>query len=417
MRKCTPDPVSFPRSDFRDQLTDVLRQGAQRMLAEAIEAEVEGYIQEHAYQVDADGQRLVVRNGHMPERKIQSAIGALAVRKPRVDDRRVDEDGNRRRFVSGILPPYLRKTKSLEELIPWLYLKGISTGAFPEALGALLGEKAPGLSASTVCRLKEHWVREFRSWQERSLKGKRFVYFWVDGIYFNIRLTEDRPCVLVILGATEDGRKELVAIQEGCRESEESWRDLLLKLKARGLATGPKVAVGDGALGFWKALRKIFPGTRPQRCWVHKTANVLDKLPKGVQPAAKKHIHEIYMAETREEAGKAFDFFVELYEAKYPKAVECLEKDRTALLTFYDFPAEHWMHLRTTNPIESTFATVRLRTEKTKGAGSVDACLSLVYRLALSAAKGWRRLRGAEHLAELVRGAIFKDGVKEEAAA
>jgi len=415
-KKCTPDPLPIPRSEIRDELTEVLRRGAQRMLVDAIEAEVDEYIEECAHLRDENNHRLVVRNGHQPEREILSPIGRLPVRRPRVDDRRFDEEGNRIRFTSAILPPYLRKTKNLEELVPWLYLKGISTGAFPEALGALLGECAPGLSATTVCRLKEQWIEEFKTWQESSLAGKRYVYFWVDGIYFNIRLTEDRPCVLVILGATEDGKKELVAIQEGCRESEESWRELLLKLKARGLAAGPKVAVGDGALGFWKALRKVFAGTKPQRCWVHKTANVLDKLPKTVQPAAKKHLHEIYMAETRKEAEKAFDFFVDLYDAKHPKAVECLKKDREALLAFYDFPAQHWMHLRTTNPIESTFASVRLRTDKTKGAGSVDACLAMVFRLVLSASRGWRRLRGSELLSDVVKGVKFKDGVKEDAA-
>jgi transposase-like protein len=416
MSQCNGDALAVPRSAVRDFLTEILREGAQRLLAEAIEAEVDDYIREHADLRDARGLRQVVRNGHMPERQIQTPVGKILVKKPRVNDRRVDEDGERLRFSSKILPPYLRRTKSIEELIPWLYLKGISSGEFPEALNALLGPGAAGLSANTICRLKEQWSEEFRSWGERSLEGKRYVYFWVDGIYFNIRLTEDRPCILVVLGATEDGRKELVAIQAGCRESEESWRELLLGLKSRGLACGPKLAVGDGALGFWKAMRKVYPGTKQQRCWVHKTANVLDKMPKSVQPSAKTHLHEIYLAETKKEAEKAFEFFVDLYGAKHPKAVECLKKDREVLLAFYEFPAQQWQHLRTTNPIESTFATVRLRTYRTKGNGSIDACLAMVFKLVQSAEKNWRRLLGYELIKDVINGVVFKDGVKVDAA-
>jgi len=416
MVKSTREALAVPRSEVRDFLTEVLRKGAQEMLATAIEAEVEEYIQEFAELREENGRRLVVRNGYMPEREIQTPIGRIEVRKPRVNDKRIDEEGNRIRFSSSILPPYLRKTKSLEELIPWLYLKGISTGDFPDALASILGPGAGGLSPTSICRMKEHWQDEFEQWQQRSLEGKRYVYFWVDGIYFNIRLTDDRPCILVIIGATEDGRKELVAIQGGCRESEQSWRELLLGLKRRGLKVGPKLAIGDGALGFWKALRKTYGNTRTQRCWVHKTANILDKLPKGTQPAAKKHIHEIYLAETKEDAEKAFDFFVELYGAKFPKAVKCLEKDREDLLAFYDFPAQQWAHLRTTNPIESTFATVRLRTYKTKGAGSVDACLAMVLKLTQAAEKRWRRLLGYQHMPDVIAGVEFKDGVKVDAA-
>ena len=416
MVKSTQEALAVPRSEVRDLLTDILRKGAQEMLATAIEAEVEEYIQEFAQLRDENGRHLVVRNGYMPEREIQTPIGRIEVRKPRVNDKRIDEEGNRIRFSSSILPPYLRKTKSLEELIPWLYLKGISTGDFPDALASILGPGAGGLSPTSICRMKEHWQDEFEQWQQRSLEGKRYVYFWVDGIYFNIRLTDDRPCILVIIGATEDGRKELVAIQGGCRESEQSWRELLLGLKRRGLKVGPKLAIGDGALGFWKALRKTYGNTRTQRCWVHKTANILDKLPKGTQPAAKKHIHEIYLAETKEDAEKAFDFFVELYGAKFPKAVKCLEKDREDLLAFYDFPAQQWAHLRTTNPIESTFATVRLRTYKTKGAGSVDACLAMVLKLTQAAEKRWRRLLGYQHMPDVIAGVEFKDGVKVDAA-
>ncbi len=416
MVKSTQEALAVPRSEVRDLLTDILRKGAQEMLATAIEAEVEEYIQEFAQLRDENGRHLVVRNGYMPEREIQTPIGRIEVRKPRVNDKRIDEEGNRIRFSSSILPPYLRKTKSLEELIPWLYLKGISTGDFPDALASILGPGAGGLSPTSICRMKEHWQDEFEQWQQRSLEGKRYVYFWVDGIYFNIRLTDDRPCILVIIGATEDGRKELVAIQGGCRESEQSWRELLLGLKRRGLKVGPKLAIGDGALGFWKALRKTYGNTRTQRCWVHKTANILDKLPKGTQPTAKKHIHEIYLAETKEDAEKAFDFFVELYGAKFPKAVKCLEKDREDLLAFYDFPAQQWAHLRTTNPIESTFATVRLRTYKTKGAGSVDACLAMVLKLTQAAEKRWRRLLGYQHMPDVIAGVEFKDGVKVDAA-
>lgn len=416
MNKATQEALSVPRSEVRDLLTEVLRKGAQKMLAEAIEAEVEEYIREHEEVKDEDGHRLVVRNGHMPQRELQTPVGKVTVKKPRVDDRRVDEEGNRMRFTSRILPPYLRRTKSIEELIPWLYLKGISSGEFPEALGALLGPGAAGLSANTVMRLKEQWAEEFRSWQKRSLEGKRYVYFWVDGIYFNIRLTHERPCVLVVVGATPDGRKEVVAIQDGCRESEESWRELLLDLKQRGLTEGPELAIGDGALGFWKALAKVYGGTKQQRCWVHKTANVLDKMPKSVQPAAKKHLHEIYLAATKEAAEKAFDFFLELYGPKHPKAVECLKNDRDVLLTFYDFPAQQWQHLRSTNVIESTFATVRLRTYKTKGNGSVEACLAMVFKLVQSAEKNWRRLLGYELIQDVINGVEFKDGVKVHAA-
>ena len=401
---------------LEDPLTDVLREGARRLLAQTIEAEVEDYIQEFAALRDVAGRRLVVRNGHLPGRELQTGIGPVPIRQPRVEDRRVDEAGNRIRFSSKILPPYLRRTKSLEELIPWLYLKGVSTGDFSEALAVLVGPEAPGLSPTTVVRLKEVWQRDYEAWGRRSLAGKRYVYLWVDGIYFNIRLEEDRQCILVVVGATEDGRKELLGIHDGLRESEQSWTEMLLDLKRRGLTVDPKLAVGDGALGFWKAVRKVYPSTRPQRCWVHKTANVLNHFPKGKQPEAKRRLHEIWMAETRKEAGKAFDFFLECYGAKYPKATECLEKDREALLAFYDFPAEHWRHLRTTNPIESTFATVRLRTARTKGAGSRLASLTMVFKLAQTAERHWRVLNGSKLMADVVRGVRFTDGIKEHAA-
>ena len=313
------------------------------------------------------------------------------------------------------MPPYLRRTKSLEELIPWLYLKGISTGDFAEALQALLGPDAPGLSATTVTRLKAVWEAEHEAWAKRSLAGKHYVYVWADGVHFNIRLEEGRQCILVLMGATADGKKELIAIADGYRESEQSWKELLLDCKARGLEIEPALAIGDGALGFWKAMRQVWDTTKEQRCWVHKTANVLDKLPKGSQPKAKRMLHDIYQAEGRAGAEKAFDLFVATYEAKYPKATECLVKDRGVLLTFYDFPAEHWVHIRTTNPIESVFATVRLRHDKTKGSGSRTACLTMVYKLMESASKKWRTLNGSTLLPEVVKGTVFVDGVRKTA--
>jgi putative transposase len=351
----------------------------------------------------------VVRNGFLPEREIVTGIGRIEVQQPRVRDRR--PAGEAEAFSSKILPPYLRKTKSVEELIPWLYLKGISTGDFSEALKALVGPDCPGLSATTVTRLKGVWEQEFQEWNQRSLIGKQYVYVWADGVHFNIRLEEDRQCILVLMGATAEGKKELIAVVDGFRESEQSWKGLLLDVKARGLVLAPKLAIGDGALGFWKALKQVYPKTREQRCWVHKTANILDNLPKRLQPEAKGKLHEIWMADTRERAHQAFDLFLRTYEAKYPKAVECLKKDREALLAFYDFPAEHWGHLRTTNPIESTFATVRLRTTRTKGCGSRLACLTMVYKLMQSAAKRWRLLNGSHFLVEVLKGTAFTDGI------
>jgi len=384
------------------------------MLTQAVEAEVADWIDRHAHLRDEVGHRQVVRNGAMPARTITTGVGPVEVKQPRVHDRRPSEE--REKFTSQILPPYLRKTKSIEELIPWLYLKGVSTGDFSEALAALLGPEAPGLSATTVTRLKAVWETEYQGWSKRSLEGKHFAYVWADGIYFNIRLEEDRQCILVLMGATADGHKELIAIVDGFRESEQSWLGLLLDCKARGLAVDPKLAVGDGALGFWKALPQVYPTTLEQRCWVHKTANVLDKLPKSLQARAKEMLHDIWQAPTRLEADKAFDLFVATFEAKYPKATECLSKDRAALLVFYDFPAEHWMHLRTTNPIESTFATVRLRTEKTKGAGTRVACLTMVFKLMESASKHWRTLNGSKLLPDVIAGVVYVDGVKENAA-
>ena len=403
----------------RDVLTEILRQGAQKMLATAIENEVVEYIAEHENQRDACGYRLVVRNGWLPARTIQTGVGPVEVEQPRVNDKRIDEDGQRIHFSSKILPPYLRRTKSINELIPWLYLKGISTGDFTEALQALLGPQAPGLSATNIVRLKESWQQEWSGWSKRSLEGKYYVYLWADGVHFNIRLEDpgnDKQCILVLMGATSDGRKELIAIAEGYRESAQSWRELLLDVKNRGLSQAAKLATGDGALGFWAALREIYPATQEQRCWVHKTANVLNKLPKSLHAKAKSMLHDIWMAETRKQADTAFDLFIRTFQAKYPKAVECLEKDREALLRFYDFPAEHWVHLRTTNPIESTFATVRLRTRRTKGCGSRTACLTMVFKLAQCAERHWRRLNAKELIVEVIRGITFVNGIKEIAA-
>jgi putative transposase len=408
-------PIAGPMPATKDVLTDLLREGARRLLAEAVEAEVAAWIDAHAHLKDAAGRRQVVRNGHLPERAIQTGLGDLDVKQPRVHDRRPATE--REPFTSAILPPYLRRTRSLEELIPWLYLKGISTGDFSEALQAILGPDAPGLSATTITRLKATWEGEHQAWSKRSLEGKRYVYVWADGVHFNIRLEHDRQCILVLMGATAEGKKELIAVTDGYRESEQSWKELLLDCKARGLTIEPSLAIGDGALGFWKAIGQVWPSTKAQRCWVHKTSNVLDKLPKGSQPKAKAALHEIYEAETKAAAEKAFDLFVATYEAKYPKATECLAKDRESLLAFYDFPAEHWRHIRTTNPIESTFATVRLRTAKTKGSGSRVACLTMVFKLMESASKSWRSLNGSARLQAVISGAKFVDGIEVKAAA
>src|SRR4051794_23159438 len=415
MSQSTTEIRIVPLTPSQDVLPDLLRDGARRLLAQAVEAEVAAWIDDHAHLVDDQGRRQVVRNGHLPERAIQTGIGAVEVQQPRVRDRRPADQ--REAFTSAILPPYLRKTKSLEGLLPWLYLKGISTGDFSEALQAILGPDAPGLSATTITRLKATWEGEFAAWSKRSLAGKHYVYVWADGVHFNIRLEGGRQCILVLMGATAEGKKELIAIADGYRESEQSWRELLLDVKARGLEVEPSLAIGDGALGFWKAMRQVWDTTQEQRCWVHKTANVLDKMPKDVQPKAKGMLHDIYLAETRAKAEKAFDLFVATYEAKYPKATECLVKDRGVLLTFYDFPAEHWVHIRTTNPIESVFSTVRLRHDKTKGSGSRSACLTMVFKLMESASKGWRSLNGSPLLAEVVKGTVFKDGVREKPAA
>ncbi len=407
-RQAEAEVLSFEQ---RSPLDELLRRGAREMLLQAVEEEVAAYIEAHQQERAGDGRRLLVRNGQARERTIVSGVGPLKIRAPRVKDRRVDKQGRRFRFTSQILPPYLRRTKSVEELIPWLYLKGISTGDFSDALAALLGPAAPGLSATTVVRLKEVWRREYESWSQRDLRGQRFVYVWADGVYCNVRLDDERQCLLVLMGALEDGRKQLLAVHDGFRESELSWREALEDLKRRGLELPPKLAVGDGGLGFWAALRKVYPATGEQRCGVHKTANVLNKQPRSMQSKAKQALRDIYLAESRQAAEQAVDRFAGLYGTKYPKAVECVVKDRQALLAFYDFPAEHWGHLRTTNPIESTFATVRLRQRKTKGCGSREASLTMAFMLIRQAERRWRRLNGSEVIVHVLEGKKFEDGV------
>lgn len=395
-----------PGEFSEDPLTELLRHGARQLIADAVEAELQDLLQQYADVKNDRGHRQVVRNGYLPEREIQTGIGPVKVKVPKIRDK----SGQGIKFNSTLLPPYLRKTRSIEEVLPWLYLKGISTGDFQEALQALLGSEAKGLSSATISRLKATWEKEHDSWSGRSLNGKRYVYIWADGVYFNIRSDDNKQCILVVIGVTEQGRKEFIAVEDGYRESEQSWTELLLRIKGQGLTQPPELAIGDGALGFWKALRKIFPTTAHQRCWVHKTANVLNKLPKSIQSKVKQALHEIWMAPTKEAAYKAFDVTLATYSAKYPKAMECLQKDKEEMLAFYDFPAPHWQHIRTSNPIESTFATVRLRTAKTRGCVSRRTILSMVFKLGQSAQKKWRRLRGFKLLADVVRGVEFKDG-------
>ncbi len=402
-----------PETFTDDPLTEILRNGAKKLLAQALEAEIESFLSQYADIKDDQGRKRVVRNGYLPERKIQTTIGQVPVKAPRARDRQKCDSWNRIRFGSSILPVYLRKTKSMEELIPWLYLKGISTGDFSDALAALVGKDAPGLSPSTIGRLKSVWQEDLEQWQQRDLSDKRYVYIWADGIYCNVRM-EDRQCLLVVIGATKDGKKELITIDSGLRESELSWTELLLDIKRRGLQDGPELAVGDGALGFWKALSKVYGNCQWQRCWVHKTANILNKLPKSLQAKAKGKLHQIWEAPAKEEAQKHFDDFINIYEAKYPKATQCLKKDRDTLLTFYDFPAEHWRHIRTTNPIESTFATVRLRTAKVRSCFSSKTVLTMAFKLCQCAEKRWIKLYHPKKLAEVIRGVNFVNGVEEK---
>jgi putative transposase len=398
---------------FDDQLTEVLRNGARTLLAQAVEAEVAGFLAKHAECKTEDGRARIVRHGHLPEREVMTGIGPVSVKQPRVRDRgaTVDDPG-RIRFSPTILPPYMRRSKSIETLLPILYLKGISTGDFSEALAALLGKDAAGLSASAIGRLKDGWQDEHAAWQKRDLSMRRYVYIWADGIHLEARLEDEKQCILVIIGTTPEGRKELVGFTDGARESAHDWRDLLLDLKRRGLDVAPELMIADGALGFWKAAGEVWPKAREQRCWVHKSANVLNKLPKSQQPKAKRALQEIWMAETQAAAKAAFDAFVESYALKYEKAADCLAKDRDALLAFYDFPAEHWKHLRTTNPIESTFATVRHRTARAKGCLSNKTALAMVFKLVEGAQRSWRRLDGHAQLPKLILGVKFTDGLE-----
>jgi len=392
----------------QDLLSTMLRDGAQRLVAQAVEAEFADFLARAAGERLADGRAAVVRNGFQPEREILTGLGSVRVRVPKARSRGEEAAV----FRSSLVPPYVRRAKSVEAVLPWLYLHGVSTGNMQEALAALLGPAAAGLSASAVARLKGCWAEEYRLWRRAKLGRDRWVYLWVDGIYSGLRAEDERLCALVVVGVNERGQKKLLAIEDGVRESKQSWREVLLGLKGRGLTLPPKLAVGDGALGFWAAVREIYPDTRPQRCWVHKTANVLNYLPKALQPKAKAALHEIWMAETKPQALVAFAQFVTTFEAKYPKAVECLVKDREALLAFYDFPAEHWIHIRTTNPIESTFATIRHRTDRTKGCLTRDGMLSMIFKLGMSAEHNWRRLRGFEWLAKVISGATFRDGIE-----
>jgi len=410
------EETSPEQKEVRTVLEEVLRDGAREMLARAVHEEVEEFIEGYSHLRDEQGRQIVVRNGYLPEREILTGLGPIRVRQPRVDDREIRDFEGEAVFTSKLLPRYLRRIASIDNLIPVLYLKGISTGDFPTALAAILGENAKGLSASTVVRLKEQWEKDYAGWAKRDLSDKRYVYFWVDGVHFNVRLEGERSCILVIIGADEQGNKELVAVQDGVRESALSWKELMLDLKRRGLPYAPKLSIGDGALGFWAALPEVFPETREQRCWVHKTANILDKAPKSVQPGMKRAIHDMYMADTKENALKAYSQFIESYDDKYPKAVECLVKDKDQLFTFYDFPARHWIHIRTTNPIESTFATVRHRSRRTKGCGSRMATLTMTFKLVLEAQKTWKKIKGYKLLEYVVDGVPFVDGIMQKAA-
>ncbi len=405
--------IEKPETFTKDLLTEILQKGSQRLLAIAVDAEIEGCIDFYKDLKDDLGRQRIIRNGYNPEREIQTGIGQIKVKVPRSRDRQ--PDGEPIRFTSSILPPYLRRTRSIEELLPWLYLKGISTSDFSDALEALLGKDAPGLSANTISRLKVKWIAEMEQWNKRKLINKHYVYFWADGLHSNVRMAE-KQCLLVIIGVTESGEKELVALEDGFRESELSWLSVLRDLKERGLEKGPKLAIGDGSLGFWKAMTQIYPETQWQRCWVHKTANVLNKLPKSFQSKAKEHLHDIWMAPGIVEAEKNFDVFIDLYGAKYPKATKCLEKDRDKLLNFYSYPAEHWKHIRTTNPIESTFATVRLRTKKVRNCFSSQTVVTMAFQLCRCAEKRWQKINAVKKLAKVIEGVQFVDGVERIAA-
>jgi len=406
MKKDTVVPLRQPEE--QDLLSSMLREGAQRLIAQALQAEFDEFMSRFLAQRDELGRAAVVRNGFQPEREVLTGLGAVGVRVPKARSRTEEAAV----FRSTLVPPYVRRAKSLDAALPWLYLHGVSTGNMREALGALVGRDAAGLSASVVARLKSRWMDEYRVWRRAKLGKERWVYLWVDGIYSGLRAEDQRLCVLVVIAVNERGQKRFLAIEDGMRESKASWAEVLRDLKRRGLLIPPKLAVGDGALGFWAALEEIFPETRQQRCWVHKTANVLNYLPRSVQPRAKAALHEIWMAETKASAQVAFDQFLAGYGAKYPKATECLAKDREALLAFYDFPAEHWTHIRSSNVIESSFATVRHRTARTKGCLTRDGMLAMIFKLGLCAERSWRRLRGFAWLAKVVEGVKFRDGIE-----
>jgi len=407
--------IAFRHADsIDDPLTELAREGARRMLAEALKAEADAFVASFSGEVLPDGRQRVVRHGFGPERSVQTGIGAIDVRRPKVRDRAPKMPGaDRARFTSNILPRWARRSKSLDALLPVLYLRGISTGDFQEALGAILGPDAPNLSPGVISRLTAGWEKEHEAWLRRDLSARRYVYIWADGVYLQARMEPQAECILVIIGATPEGKKELVGFQVGVRESAQSWRELLVDIKARGLAMAPEIAVGDGAMGFWKALDEVFPGTRHQRCWVHKTANVLNKFPKSMAPAVKSDLQNIHHAETRADALAAIETFKAKYQAKYVPAVACLAKDAEALLAFYDFPAEHWDHLRTANPVESVFATVRHRTTRTKGSLSQKTVKLMVFKLLQAASKTWRRLNGRNQLPKLIEGIKFTDGVAD----
>jgi putative transposase len=394
-------------------LDDLARHGARKMLRSALEAEVASYIERYRDERNEEGRRLVVRNGQARARKVTCGAGTLEVSAPRVNDKRLDDDGERQRFTSRILPPYMRRSPKVSEVLPILYLRGLSTGDFQEALPVLLGKDASGLSATNIARLTAEWEQDYKQFRFRSLEGRDYVYVWADGVHFNVRLEDDRLCTLVLMGARPDGTKEILAVEDGYRESADSWKELLRDLKRRGMQA-PVVAIGDGALGFWSAVRDVWPETREQRDWFHKMGNVLDKLPKRLQGKATRLLRDIYQSETKETAEERIAVFSETFGAKYEKAVQCLVKDRDALLTYYAFPAEHWKHLRTSNPIESAFSTVRLRQRVTKGAGSRTKALTMAFKLLEMAEQRWRRL-DASHLLPLVRAGVkFVDGVQRE---
>lgn len=401
--------VQFRKPEaVRDALSALVREGAQRLIAQGVQVELEEFLCRFAGHQDESGRSAVVRNGYQPERSILTGIGPIAVRVPKVRSRTQAAAV----FRSGLVPPYVRRARAVEAALPWLYLHGVSTGDMSQALGALVGPEAAGLSAAVVSRLKSRWSGEYEAWCRARLSKERWVYLWADGIYSGLRAEDERLCALVVIGVNERGEKHFLAIEDGVRESKQSWRELLLSLKARGLAIPPKLAVGDGALGFWAALEEVYPETRQQRCWVHKVVNVMNYLPQAVQPKAKAALSQIWMAETQADAIQAFDQFVRTYRAKYPKAVECLLKDREALIAFFNFPAEHWIHIRSSNVIESTFATIRHRTVRTKGCLTRAGMLAMMFKLAMSAEHGWRRLRGFEWLAKVIRGVKFRDGVE-----